>query len=271
PEPCFVCYEPITTLSGGTAVPLPCRVEDEFRLTPEGLESVLTPKTKLIILPFPNNPTGAVMEKEHWEKIAAVLKDKNVLCLSDEIYAELNYTGRPHVSPATIEGLSDKTLVVNGFSKTYAMTGWRLGYVCGPAPIIDVMLKIHQNAIMCAPTTSQYAACVALRECDTEIEHMRDEYNMRRKLCVQGFNAIGLTCFEPRGAFYVFPSIAITGMTSQEFCLKLLEKKKVAVIPGDAFGASGEGFFRVSYAYSTEHLREAIKRIGEFVAEIRAA
>lgn len=265
PEPCFVCYDPITTLSGGIPVHLPCRVEDEFRLNPETLEKALTPRTKLIILPFPNNPTGAVMEKAHWEAVAEVLKDKNVLCLSDEIYAELNYTGRKHVSPATVQGLKDKTIVVNGFSKTYAMTGWRLGYACGPSPIIDVMLKIHQNAIMCAPTTSQYAACVALDECDGEIERMRDEYDMRRRLCVKGFNDIGLTCFEPRGAFYVFPSIAATSMTSQEFCFKLLEEEKVAVIPGDAFGTSGEGFFRVSYAYSTDHLREAIARTGRFV------
>ena len=269
PEPCFVCYEPITTLSHGVPVHLPCRPEDGFKLNPELLEKAITGRTKLIVLPFPNNPTGAVMEREDWEAIAQVLKDKHVLCLSDEIYAELNYTGRRHVSPVTVPGLSDKTIVVNGFSKTYAMTGWRLGYVCAPKPIYEVMLKIHQNAIMCAPTTSQYAAVVALRDCDSEIVRMRDEYDMRRKLCVKGFNDIGLECFEPKGAFYVFPSIKSTGLSSQEFCLKLLERKKVAVIPGDAFGDCGDGYIRVSYAYSTDHLVEAIKRIGEFVRELK--
>ena len=267
PEPCFVCYEPITTLSGGVPVHVPCRQEDEFRLRPEALKAAITPKTKLLIMPFPNNPTGAVMEREDLEAIAEVLRDTNVMVLSDEIYAELNYGLRPHVSIATLPGMAERTIVVNGFSKSYAMTGWRLGYACGPAPIIKIMTKIHQSAIMSAPTTSQYAAITALRECDGEIDKMRDEYNMRRRLVVRGFNSMGLTCFEPRGAFYAFPCIKSTGMTSQEFCTKLLEQKHVALVPGDAFGASGEGYCRVSYAYSVEHLTEAMKRIREFLKE----
>ena len=264
PEPCFVCYEPITTLSGGVPVHVACRQEDEFRLRPEALKAAITPRTKLLIMPFPNNPTGAVMEKED---IANVLRDTNVLMLSDEIYAELNYGLRPHVSIATLPGMAERTIVVNGFPKSYAMTGWRLGYVCGPAPIIKIMTKIHQSAIMSAPTTSQYAAITALRDCDGEIDRMRDEYNMRRRLVVKGFNAMGLTCFEPRGAFYAFPCIKSTGMTSQEFCTRLLEQKHVALVPGDAFGASGEGYCRVSYAYSVEHLTEAMKRIRAFLEE----
>ena len=267
PEPCFVCYEPITTLSGGVPVHVACRQEDEFRLRADALKAAITPKTKLLIMPFPNNPTGAVMEREDLEAIAEVLRDTNVMVLSDEIYAELNYGLRPHVSIATLPGMAERTIVVNGFSKSYAMTGWRLGYACGPAPIIKIMTKIHQSAIMSAPTTSQYAAITALRECDGEIDKMRDEYNMRRRLVVHGFNSMGLTCFEPRGAFYAFPCIKSTGLTSQEFCTKLLEQKHVAIIPGDAFGASGEGYCRVSYAYSVEHLTEAMKRIREFLQE----
>ena len=267
PEPCFVCYEPITTLSGGVPVHVACRQEDEFRLRADALKAAITPKTKLLIMPFPNNPTGAVMEREDLEAIAEVLRGTNIMVLSDEIYAELNYGLRPHVSIATLPGMAERTIVVNGFSKSYAMTGWRLGYACGPAPIIKIMTKIHQSAIMSAPTTSQYAAITALRECDGEIDKMRDEYNMRRRLVVHGFNSMGLTCFEPRGAFYAFPCIKSTGMTSQEFCTKLLEQKHVALVPGDAFGASGEGYCRVSYAYSVEHLTEALKRIREFLQE----
>ncbi len=267
PEPCFVCYEPITTLSGGTPVPIACKQEDDFRLTADELRAAITPKTKLLILPFPNNPTGAVMEREDLEAIAEVLRGTDIMVLSDEIYAELNYGLQPHVSIASLPGMAERTIVVNGFSKSYAMTGWRLGYACGPEPIIHIMTKIHQSAIMSAPTTSQYAAIVALRECDSEIDRMRDEYNMRRRLVVKGFNNLGLTCFEPRGAFYAFPCIKSTGMTSQEFCTKLLESKHVALVPGDAFGASGEGYCRVSYAYSVEHLTEALKRIGEFLHE----
>ena len=254
-------------LLNGVVVKVPTYEEDNYRLRVEEYEKRLTPKTKMVLLSSPNNPTGAVMEREDLEAIAEVLRDTNVMVLSDEIYAELNYGLRPHVSIATLPGMAERTVVVNGFSKTYAMTGWRLGYACGPAPIIKIMTKIHQSAIMSAPTTSQYAAITALRECDGEIDKMRDEYNMRRRLVVHGFNSMGLTCFEPRGAFYAFPCIKSTGMTSQEFCTKLLEQKHVALVPGDAFGASGEGYCRVSYAYSVEHLTEAMKRIREFLKE----
>lgn len=265
PEPCFVCYEPITTLSGGVPVHVACRQEDEFRLRADALKAAITPKTKLLIMPFPNNPTGAVMEREDLEAIAEVLRGTNIMVLSDEIYAELNYGLQNHVSIATLPGMAERTVVVNGFSKTYAMTGWRLGYACGPAPIIRIMTKIHQSAIMSAPTTSQYAAITALKDCDGEIERMRNEYNMRRRLVVKSFNDMGLSCFEPRGAFYAFPCIKSSGMSSEEFCTKLLEQKHVAIIPGNAFGASGEGYARVSYAYSVEHLMEAIRRIREFL------
>lgn len=268
PEPCFVCYEPITTLSGGVPVPVPCRAKDAFRLRADALAAAITPRTKLLIMPFPNNPTGAVMEKEDLEAIAQVLRGTNIMVLSDEIYAELTYGLQPHVSIASLPGMAERTVVVNGFSKTYAMTGWRLGYACGPAPILQVMTKIHQSAIMSAPTTSQYAAITALRDCDLEIDRMRDEYNMRRRLVVRSFNEMGLHCFEPRGAFYAFPCIQSTGMTSEEFCTRLLEKKHVAIIPGGAFGASGEGYARVSYAYSVEHLTEALKRIREFLQQL---
>lgn len=268
PEPCFVCYEPIATLSGGVPVPVPCRAEDAFRLRADALAAAITPRTKLLIMPFPNNPTGAVMEKEDLEAIAQVLRGTNIMVLSDEIYAELTYGLQPHVSIACLPGMAERTVVVNGFSKTYAMTGWRLGYACGPAPILQVMTKIHQSAIMSAPTTSQYAAITALRDCDLEIDRMRDEYNMRRRLVVRSFNEMGLHCFEPRGAFYAFPCIQSTGMTSEEFCTRLLEKKHVAIIPGGAFGASGEGYARVSYAYSVEHLTEALKRIREFLQQL---
>ena len=267
PEPCFVCYEPITTLSGGVPVHVACRQEDEFRLRADDLKAAITPKTKLLIMPFPNNPTGAVMEQEDLEAIAEVLRGTNIMVLSDEIYAELNYGLQNHVSIATLPGMAERTVVVNGFSKTYAMTGWRLGYACGPAPIIRIMTKIHQSAIMSAPTTSQYAAITALKDCDGEIERMRNEYNMRRRLVVKSFNDMGLSCFEPRGAFYAFPCIKSSGMSSEEFCTKLLEQKHVAIIPGNAFGASGEGYARVSYAYSVEHLMEAIRRIREFLNE----
>ena len=267
PEPCFVCYEPITTLSGGVPVHVACRQEDEFRLRADALKAAITPKTKLLIMPFPNNPTGAVMEREDLEAIAEVLRGTNIMVLSDEIYAELNYGLQNHVSIAALPGMAERTVVVNGFSKTYAMTGWRLGYACGPAPIIKIMTKIHQSAIMSAPTTSQYAAITALKDCDGEIERMRNEYNMRRRLVVKSFNDMGLSCFEPRGAFYAFPCIKSSGMSSEEFCTKLLEQKRVAIIPGNAFGASGEGYARVSYAYSVEHLMEAIRRIREFLNE----
>ena len=267
PEPCFVCYEPITTLSGGVPVHVACHQEDEFRLRADALKAAITPRTKLLIMPFPNNPTGAVMEREDLEAIAEVLRGTNIMVLSDEIYAELNYGLQNHVSIATLPGMAERTVVVNGFSKSHAMTGWRMGYVCGPAPILQQMLKLHQFGIMSAPTTSQYAAITALKDCDGEIERMRNEYNMRRRLVVKSFNDMGLTCFEPRGAFYAFPCIKSTGMSSQDFCTKLLEQKHVAIIPGDAFGASGEGYARISYAYSVEHLKEALRRIREFLQE----
>ena len=270
PEPCFVCYQPITTLTGGVPVPVALRAEDEFRLTPEALKAAITPRTKLLILPFPSNPTGAVMEREDLEAIAEVLRDTNIIVLSDEIYAELNYGANRHVSIASLPGMWERTVVVNGFSKAFAMTGWRMGYACGPKPLIQVMTKLHQNCIMCAPTISQYAAIVAMRECDEEIEEMRQEYDMRRRFLVRRLNEMGLQCFEPKGAFYVFPSIQSTGMTSEEFCEKLLYAKQVAVVPGTAFGDCGEGFVRISYAYSVKHLEQALERIGAFLKECQS-
>ena len=267
PEPCFVCYEPITQLTGGVPVHIATRAEDQFRLTADQLRAAITPRTKLLIFPYPNNPTGAVMSAAEMEEIAAVLRETNVLVLSDEIYSELTYGLDRHVSIASLPGMAERTIVVNGFSKSYAMTGWRLGYACGPEAVIKIMTKIHQSAIMSAPTTSQYAAITALKDCDGEIERMRNEYNMRRRLVVKSFNDMGLSCFEPRGAFYAFPCIKSSGMSSEEFCTKLLEQKHVAIIPGNAFGASGEGYARVSYAYSVEHLKEALRRIREFLQE----
>lgn len=267
PEPCFVCYEPITQLTGGVPVHIATRAEDQFRLTADQLRAAITPRTKLLIFPYPNNPTGAVMSAAEMEEIAAVLRETNVLVLSDEIYSELTYGLDRHVSIASLPGMAERTIVVNGFSKSYAMTGWRLGYAAGPAPLVKVMTKIHQSCIMSAPTTSQYAAITALRQCDDQIEMMRDEYNRRRRYVVKALNEMGLTCFEPRGAFYVFPSIQISGMTSSEFCEQLLREKEVAIIPGSAFGASGEGYARISYAYSVDHLQTAMKRIREFLTE----
>lgn len=267
PEPSFVCYEPITQLTGGVPVHIATRAEEQFRLTADQLRAAITPKTKLLIFPYPNNPTGAVMSAAEMEKIAAVLRETNVLVLSDEIYSELTYGLDRHVSIASLPGMAERTIVVNGFSKSYAMTGWRLGYAAGPVPLIKVMTKIHQSCIMSAPTTSQYAAITALRQCDDQIEMMRDEYNRRRRYVVKSLNDMGLTCFEPRGAFYVFPSIQISGLTSNEFCEQLLREKEVAIIPGSAFGASGEGYARISYAYSVDHLQTAMKRIREFLNE----
>ena len=267
PEPCFVCYEPITQLTGGVPVHIATRAEDQFRLTADQLRAAITPRTKLLIFPYPNNPTGAVMSAAEMEEIAAVLRETNVLVLSDEIYSELTYGLDRHVSIASLPGMAERTIVVNGFSKSYAMTGWRLGYAAGPAPLVKVMTKIHQSCIMSAPTTSQYAAITALRQCDDQIEMMRDEYNRRRRYVVKALNEMGLTCFEPRGAFYVFPSIQIRGLTSSEFCEQLLREKEVAIIPGSAFGASGEGYARISYAYSVDHLQTAMKRIREFLTE----
>ena len=268
PEPSFVCYDPIARLCGGKVVGLETRAEDGFRITPSALKSLITDKTKLLIFPFPNNPTGAIMEKSDLEEIAKVLKDTNILVLSDEIYAELTYE-KNHVSIASIDEMRERTIVVGGFSKAFAMTGWRLGYACGPKEIMKEMLKVHQFAIMCAPTTSQYSAITALRECQEATDEMRAEFNMRRKLIVDGFNQMGLRCFSPEGAFYVFPSIKSTGLSSEEFCEKLLFSKKVAVVPGTAFGECGEGYVRVSYSYSISHITTALKRIEEFLAELK--
>ena len=267
-EPSFVAYSPIVTVTGGTPVPIPTKAENAFRLTADELREKITSKTKLLVLPFPNNPTGGVMRREHLEEIAEVLRDTNIIVLSDEIYAELTYGGEPHVSIAEIDGMRERTVVINGFSKSFSMTGWRLGYACGPREIIKQMTKLHQFAIMCAPTTSQYAAIEALKNCDDSVREMRDDYNARRRLVIDGFTSIGLPCFEPEGAFYIFPSIQSTGLKSDEFCERLLYSKKVAVVPGNAFGESGEGFIRVSYSYSKKHLLEAIERIGEFMEEL---
>lgn len=267
PEPSFVCYSPITTMMGGTAVPIVTKVEDNFRLTAAALREKITPRTKLLILPYPNNPTGAVMRREDLEAIAEVLRDTNIVVASDEIYAEMTYNGEKHVSIAQIDGMKERTLVINGFSKAYAMTGWRLGYVAGPQPIIKQMLKLHQYCIMSSPTVSQYAAIAAMEKCGSDVKHMVEEYDMRRRLVVKEFNDMGLPCFEPEGAFYVFPCIKSTGMASMEFCEKLINEKKIAVVPGSAFGASGEGYVRVSYAYSIAHLTTALDRIREFLEE----
>ena len=267
PEPCFVCYEPITQLVGGVPIHIATRAEDEFRLTAEQLRAAITPRTKLLIFPYPNNPTGAVMSAADMQAIAEVLRDTNIMVLSDEIYSELTYGLDRHVSFASLPGMAERTIVVNGFSKSYAMTGWRLGYAVGPVPVIKVMTKIHQSCIMSAPTTSQYAAITALRQCDDQIEMMRDEYNRRRRYVVKSLNDMGLTCFEPRGAFYVFPSIQISGLSSEEFCERLLKEKEVAIIPGSAFGACGDGYARISYAYSVDHLQTAMHRIRAFLQE----
>lgn len=269
PQPSYVCYEPITQLVGGVPVIIETKSEDDFKLTPDKLRAAITDKTKVLILPYPCNPTGAIMEREDLEKIAEVLRDTNILVISDEIYSELTFAEQPHVSIAAIDGMRERTVIVNGFSKTFSMTGWRLGYACGPREIMRQVLKIHQFAIMCAPTTSQYAAVEALRNCDEAVENMKKEYNRRRRLMVNGFNKAGLTCREPRGAFYAFPCIKSTGLTSEEFCEQLLEAKHVAVVPGTAFGRGGEGFVRASYCYSTEHIIEALKRIDEFVKELK--
>lgn len=265
PEPCFVAYSPIAALANAVPVPIVTKAEDQFRLTAQALREKITDKTKLLILPFPNNPTGAVMRRDHLEEIAEVLRDTNVLILSDEIYAELTYGEERHVSIAELDGMRERTVVVNGFSKAFAMTGWRLGFAVGPAPVIKQMIKLHQFAIMCAPTTSQYAAVEALRNCDGEVEKMRQEYNMRRRLIVDGLNKMGLTCFEPEGAFYVFPSIQATGLASEDFCEQLVMSQQVAVVPGTAFGDSGEGFVRISYAQSLEFIVEALKRMERFL------
>lgn len=266
-EPCFVCYSPIVELMGGTPVVIETKIEDNFRLRADELKSKITDKTKLLILPFPSNPTGAVMRREDLEAVAEVLRETNVMVLSDEIYSELTY-GEKHVSIVEIDGMKERTILVNGFSKSFAMTGWRLGFLCGPAEIVKHMVKIHQYAIMSSPTISQYAAIEALENCEKDVARMVNEYNMRRRFLVDGFNRLGLECFNPEGAFYVFPSIKSTGLTSGEFCEKLLFSNNVAVIPGNAFGDCGEGFIRVSYAYSLNHLKEALKRIEMFLSTL---
>ncbi len=268
PEPCYVSYDPISTITGGKVVPICLKSENNFKLTAQELKNAITPKTKLLVLPFPCNPTGGIMTREDLEPIAQILRGTDIMVLSDEIYAELTYTGEKHVSIATLDGMKERTILVQGFSKAYAMTGWRLGYACGPKPIIDVMTKIHQSCIMCAPTTSQHAAITALKNCDDDIEQMRKTYDERRRFMVKKLNELGLECFEPEGAFYVFPSIKITNLTSEEFCEKLLFSQKVAVVPGNAFGDSGEGYVRISYSYSTEHLRKALKKIEVFLKEL---
>lgn len=267
-EPCFVAYAPIVELIGAKVVPVETRAEDCFRLTAQALREKITDRTKLLVFPFPNNPTGGVMRWEHLEEITEVLRGTNILVLSDEIYSELTYNGK-HISIASLPGMQERTIVVNGFSKSFSMTGWRLGYACGPAPILAQMTKIHQFAIMCAPTTSQYAAIEALRHCEEDIQNMVEEYDRRRRFIVDGFNRLGLTCFEPEGAFYIFPSIQSTGLSSDEFCERLLREKHVAVVSGTAFGSCGEGFVRVSYSYNIKHITEALSRIGAFLEELR--
>lgn len=268
PQPSYVSYEPCTILAGGTPVIINLQEKNEFRLTKEELLETITPKTKVLILPFPNNPTGSVMRREDLEAIAEVCIEKDILVMSDEIYSELTY-GAEHVTIASLPGMRERTILINGFSKAYAMTGWRLGYACAPKIILEQMLKIHQFAIMCAPTTSQYAAVEALKNGDKDVKQMKESYNQRRRFLVHTFRKMGLKCFEPFGAFYVFPSIKELGMTSDEFAMELLKREKVAVVPGTAFGSCGEGFLRISYAYSLEELKHATDRLARFVEEIR--
>lgn len=269
PEPSFVCYKPCTVLAGGVPVPIETKEENNFKLTPQQLLEKITPKTKLLILPYPNNPTGAVMTKEELKEISEVLKGTDIMVLSDEIYSELCYIDEGHTTFSAIEDMKERTVVVNGFSKAFAMTGWRLGYALGPSPLIKAMTKVHQYGIMSAPTTSQFAAIEAMKNCDRDVDEMRREYNNRRRYILEGFRRMGLSCFEPQGAFYVFPCIKSLGMTSEEFCQRLLEEEKVAVVPGNAFGASGEGFIRCSYAYSIKNIEEALLRIGKFVEKYK--
>ncbi len=269
PQPSYVCYEPITQLVGGVPVIIETLAENDFKVTPEQLKNAISEKTKALILPYPCNPTGAIMEKADLEELAEILRDTNIVVISDEIYSELTFAEHDHVSIASIDGMRERTILINGFSKTFSMTGWRLGFACGPQEIISQVTKIHQFAIMCAPTTAQYAAIEALKNCDEAVADMKAEYNRRRRLIVDGFNKAGLTCREPKGAFYAFPCIKSTGLTSEEFCERLLEAKHVAVVPGTAFGQGGEGFVRASYCYSTEHIIEALRRIDEFVKEIQ--
>ena len=268
PEPCFVCYSPLVTLAGGAPVTINLRAENDFRLTAAELEAAITPKTKAVVLAFPNNPTGAVLDGHDLENLAEVIRRHNILVISDEIYAELTY-GERHVSIASLDGMRERTIIAAGFSKSYAMTGWRLGYTLAPPEITAQMLKIHQFAIMCAPTASQFAAVEAVRNGDEDIEFMKAEYDGRRRFVVSGLHDMGIDCFVPRGAFYVFPDISGFGMTSEEFCGRLLREKHVAIVPGTAFGECGEGFARISYAYSLRHLEKALKRMEEFINDLQ--
>ena len=268
PEPSFVCYVPITEMAGGVPVIIETKPENKFRLTAQELEEKITDKTKLLIMPYPNNPTGAVMRRSDLEAIAQVVERHNLLVLSDEIYASLTYGEEPHTAFSALPGMKERTILVNGFSKSHSMTGWRMGYAAGPQEIISLMTKLHQFAIMSAPTMSQYAAIEAMKNGDDDIAYMREQYDMRRRLIVDGLNSMGLKCFEPEGAFYVFPSVKSTGLTSQEFCERLIYSKQVAVVPGDAFGDCGEGFVRISYCYSTKHIIEALERMEAFLKEL---
>ena len=269
PEPCYVSYLPCVQLADGVPVTISLKNENQFRLTKEELEAAITDKTKILVMAFPNNPTGAIMTREDLEAIAEVIIKHDLYVISDEIYAELTYNGN-HVSIASLPGMRERTIVIGGFSKAFAMTGWRLGYAMGPAMIMEQMIKIHQFAIMCAPTTSQYAAIVAMRDCDKDVVHMREAYDQRRRYMLNAFKEMGLPCFEPKGAFYLFPDIREFGIPSEEFATRLLKAKKLAVVPGDAFGDCGEGFLRISYAYSLEELKTAVGRLAEFVEELRA-
>jgi aminotransferase len=266
-EPCFVSYKPCVIMAGGVPVVIETKAENDFRLTPEEVESHITPKTKVLLISYPNNPTGAIMGRDDLEKLAAVLQGHDIAVVSDEIYAELTY-GQKHVSIASIPGMKDRCVVINGFSKAFSMTGWRLGYACGPAEVLSAMLKIHQYILMCAPTVSQYAGIEAMRNSMDSVEKMRKQYDARRRIMENGFREMGLDCFEPKGAFYIFPSIQKTGMSSELFCTRLLFEEKVAAVPGSAFGQCGEGFIRCSYAASVEQLREALKRIGHFLERL---
>lgn len=268
-QPSFVCYDPLIRMSGGIPVILETKAENKFKLTASELKAKITPKTRMLVISFPTNPTGAIMEKEELEALAEVLRDTEILVLSDEIYCELNYTDKSHVSIASLPEMRERTILVNGFSKSYAMTGWRIGYTCAPVEIIEQLTKIHQYMVMCAPTISQYAAIEAMKHGDEDVKRMRNEYNMRRRYLVDRLNAMGLNCFEPEGAFYAFPCIRSTGLTSEEFCEKLIYAKQVAVVPGTAFGDCGEGFIRISYSYSLKHITEAMNRMESFINELK--
>lgn len=268
PTPCFVCYEPLARMAGAVPVIVETRNEDKFKLTPEALEAAITDKTKMLVLAYPNNPTGAIMDENDLEKIAQILRDRQIIVLSDEIYAELTY-GRKHVSIASLPGMRERTVIASGFSKAYAMTGWRLGYICAPAPLAEQLLKIHQYAIMCAPTTSQLAAIDALRNGDPDVAEMTEEYDRRRRYILSGLRGMGIDVFEPEGAFYIFPEIGKFGLSSEEFCSRLLGEQRVAIVPGTAFGGVGEGFARISYAYSTKHITQALERMEAFIRTLR--